>query len=424
MFEQAVTTTKIIRVGHLSPQDMDKLIFYVGGESAYPCMIIDNYPLPPRDAMLKGLQKLRNVEIQDKVFPDPKTRDVTAMVNAMKGKPVNVVIGIGGGSSMDAAKGVAVILSNGGEPDDYLGAMPSRKIEKRDVKLILIPTTAGTGSEVTKVGVYTSHDGRKYTLGHPLMQADIAVLVTEYVETLPPALTASTAFDALSHALETIWNKNANPLTDRVAVESAVHILKWMERAYDSSLSGSTDGRAEMLEGACMAGAAFSMTGTAAVHALSFILSEEWHVPHGTACAFLLEDVFRLNVVNVATKRRLAKIGRELFGESDAGMTAASGEHNDDRMTAAVSGEHNDDRMTAAASGERDDDCMTAALLDRIVALKKKFSLPFTFGDLNICLEVGRIGDLFRKSLDDPKMKNNIVDMDEAMIVSLLTLKI
>jgi alcohol dehydrogenase class IV len=398
MFEQAVTTTKIIRTGHLSPQDMDKLIFYVGGENAYPYFIIDNYPLLPRDAMLKDLQKLRNVEIQDKVFPDPTTGDVMAMVNAMKGKPINVVIGIGGGSSMDAAKGVAVILSNGGEPDDYLGAMPSRKIEKRDVKLILIPTTAGTGSEVTKVGVYTSRDGRKYTLGHPLMQADIAVLVTEYVETLPPVLTASTAFDALSHALEAIWNKNANPLTDRVAIESAAHILKWMERAYDSSLSGSTDGRAEALEGACMAGTAFSMTGTAAVHALSFILSEEWHVPHGTACAFLLEDVFRLNVANAATKRRLAKIGKALFGESDAGMNAALGESDADRMT--------------------------AALLDRIIALKKKFSLPFTFSDLNIRLEVGYIGDLFRKSLDDPKMKNNIIDMNEAMIVSLLTPKI
>jgi alcohol dehydrogenase class IV len=389
MFEQAITTTKIIHAGHLSAQEMDRLIFYAGGENAYPCLVIDNYPLPPRDAMIKGLQKLRNVEIQDKVFPDPKTGDIMAMVNAVGNKPVNVVIGIGGGSSMDSAKGVAAILSNGGELDDYLGATPSRKIEKRKIKLILIPTTAGTGSEVTKVGVYTSCDGRKYTLGHPVMQADIAVLVTEYVETLPPALTASTAFDALSHALETIWNKNATPLTDSVAIESAVHILRWMERAYDSSLSGLADGRAEMLEGACMAGTAFNMTGTAAVHALSFILSEEWHVPHGVACAFMLEDIFRLNIANAATKRRIAKVGEALFG-----------------------------------GNEVNDDNLTASLLDRIIALKRKFSLPFTFGDLNISLQVDRIGDLFRKSLDDPKMKNNIIDVDEAMIISLLTPKI
>ncbi|MDR0575804.1 MAG: iron-containing alcohol dehydrogenase [Tannerella sp.] len=389
MFEQAVTTTKIIRTGRLSPQEMDKLIFYVGGEHAHPCLIIDNYPLPPRDAMLEGLRKLRSIDIQDRVFPDPKTGDVTAMVNAVKDKLVNVVVGIGGGSTMDSAKAVATALSNGGELDDYLGATPSRRIEKREVKLILIPTTAGTGSEVTKVGVYTSRNGRKYTLGHPLMQADVAVLVTEYVETLPPALTASTAFDALSHALETIWNKNAGPLSDRIAVESAIHILTWMERAYDSSLSGLTEGRAEMLEGACMAGTAFSMTGTAAVHALSFILSEEWHVPHGVACAFTLEDVFRLNVADAATKRRLAKIGKALFGGSDIG-----------------------------------DDGWVTLLLNRIVALKKKFSLPFTFDDLNIRLKVGDIEDLFRKSLDDPKMKNNIIDMDEAMIVSLLAPKI
>ncbi|MDR1667537.1 MAG: iron-containing alcohol dehydrogenase [Bacteroidales bacterium] len=387
MFEQAITTTKIIHVNRLSPQDMDKLIFYAGGENACPCVIADRHPLPPRDAMLEGLRKLRPVEIQNNVFPDPKTDDIMSMVHAVRDKPVNVIIGIGGGSSLDAAKGMATVLSNGGDLNDYLGPMPSRKIEKRDVKLILIPTTAGTGSEVTKVGVYTSRSGRKYTLGHPLIQADTAVLVTEYVETLPPALTASTAFDALSHALETIWNKNACPLTDRVAVDSAVHILQWMECAYDSSLSGAKEGRAEMLEGACMAGTAFNMTGTAAVHALSFVLSEEWHVPHGVACAFTLEDVFRLNLANAETRQRLVRIAEKLFADDN-------------------------------------DDALIHSLLNRIVALKKKFGLPFTFGDLHINLSADQIGSLFYKSLDDPKMKNNIVPIDTKTVYKLISNKL
>jgi len=383
MFEQAITSTKIIKIGHLTAGSMDKLIFYCGGEQAYPCIIADSNPLHPRDKMLNELRKIRSIEVLNKVFPDPKVDDIMAMVDELKGKPVNVVIGIGGGSSMDSAKAVAAVLSNGGDLNDYLGAAATRKIEKRDVKLILIPTTAGTGSEVTKVGVYTSRSGRKYTLGHPLMQADIAILATEYVLGLPPEITAATAFDALSHALETIWNRNATPLTDRIAVESAVHILRWMETAYDSSLTGAAEGRAEMLEGACMAGTAFTMTGTAAVHALSFILSEEWHVPHGIACAFTLEDVFRLNLCDEKTRQRLAQVANALFGKDDI-----------------------------------------AALLDRIITLKKKFGLPFAFKDLNIDLEESRIGELFDKSLDDPKMKNNIVPIDREIIFELLKEKL
>ena len=304
MLEQVITSTKIIQCERLTAADLDRIIFYCYGEQACTCIVTDSNPLQPRDKMLNDLREIRSFILLDRVFPDPKTDDIMTMMNELHGKAVNVVIGIGGGSTMDSAKAIAAVLCNGGDLNDYLGADATRKIEKRELKLILIPTTAGTGSEVTKVGVYTAQNGRKYTLGHPLMQADIAVLVTDYVLGLPPDITASTAFDALSHALETIWNRNATPLSDRIAVESAVHILKWMEAAYDSSLMvavagraeipedddmiGVAAGRAEMLEGACMAGTAFTMTGTAAIHALSFIFSEEWHVPHGVACAFML----------------------------------------------------------------------------------------------------------------------------------------
>ena len=387
MFEQVITNTKIIKSEKLTANHLDKLIFYCGGEKVCPCIIVDNNPLPPRDMMLDELRKVRNFDVLNRVFPDPKVDDVMTMVDELKDKPVNLVIGIGGGSTMDSAKAVAVVLSNGGDLNDYLGAEASRKIEKRDVKLILIPTTAGTGSEVTKVGVYTSRSGRKYTLGHPLMQADVAVLVTEYILGLPPAITASTAFDALSHALETLWNRNATPLTDRIAIESAVHILKWMETAYDSSLTGKAEGRAEMLEGACMAGTGFSMTGTAAVHALSFILSEEWHVPHGVACAYTIEDIFRLNSRDEKTKQKLLQIAQAVFGDGDENE-------------------------------------LSIALLYRIVELKKKFGLPFTFKDLHIELEKNRIGELFDKSLDDPKMKNNIVAIDRDIIFKMIKNKI
>ncbi|WP_106831415.1 iron-containing alcohol dehydrogenase [Parabacteroides pacaensis] len=387
MLEQVITSTKIIVTPHLSAEEMERLIFYCKGEEANPCVIMDNHPLDARDAMLNEWQKIRPVEILNNVFPNPKVEDIMDMANTLQDKKINVVIGIGGGSSLDSAKGVAVILSNGGDLEEYLGATPSKKIEQHNVQLILIPTTAGTGSEVTKVGVYTSRSGRKYTLGHPCMQADIAVLVTEYVKNLPPALTASTAFDALSHALETLWNRNATPLTDKIATESAVYLLKNMEAAYESSLSGKETGRTEMLQGACMAGIGFNITGTAAVHALSFIFSEEWDIPHGIACAFTLEDVFRLNLRDEKTRVRLVEVAKRLFDK------------------------------------ENEDDLLSS-LLNRIISLKKKFGLPFSFRDLNIELPETKIGELFNKSLEDPKMKNNSTEITSRIIFDLIKSKI
>ena len=387
MIEQAITNTKIIKTSQLSAGDLDKLIFYCGRQDARPCIIHDNNRLPARDEMIGNLTKIRQVEVLDKVFPDPKVSDIMDMTGQLTEKNINIVIGIGGGSSLDSAKAVAAVLDNGGDLDDYLGAQATRQIKKRDIKLILIPTTAGTGSEVTKVGVYTSRSGRKYTLPHPLLQADIAILNAGFVYSLPPAVTAATAFDALSHALETLWNRNATPLSDRVATESAVHILKWMETAWESSLSGKTKGRAEMLEGACMAGTAFNMTGTAAVHALSFILSEEWHVPHGVACAFTLEDILELNSQNPQIRNKLVMIAGQLFGD-----------------------------------GKEDE--LLARLTGKITGLKKKFNLPFRFGDLGISLEEDRISSLFDKSLDDPKMANNIVPVDKKIVYGIIKNKI
>lgn len=386
MIEQVATSTKILQTENLSADDFDRLIFYVGGVKAKACFIIDPIQIASRDQALSELKQKREIIIQDQVFPNPKVSDIMTMVDHIKDAGVNVIIGIGGGSTLDSAKGVAAILSNGGDLDDYLGPQPKMKIEKKNVTLILIPTTVGTGSEVTKVGVYTSRSGRKYTLGNPLLQADIAVLVAEYVYKLPSKIVASTAFDALTHALETLWNKNATPLSDRVAIESATRILMWMEKAYDSATIGQKEGIAQMLESANMAGIAFSMTGTAAIHAISFILSEEWHVPHGIACAFSIEEVFNLNITNEKVRSKLIEIAKSFF--------------------------------------EGDDDQLIDLLFQKIITLKRKMGMPSSFKDLNIEMTQDKIKELFNKSLDDPKMKNNIVDVDENVLFDIINHKI
>ena len=382
MLEEVLSSTKIIRVDRLTADDLERLLFYMGGASAHVAVIEDNRPFALRDSMLAQLAKRRDIVRLNKVFPDPKVADIMEMADQLKERGIHVIIGIGGGSTMDSAKGVAAVLSNGGDLEDYLGAQATRRIEKKEVKLILIPTTAGTGAEVTKFGVYTARTGRKYTLNHPLLQSDVAVLAAEYTYNLPPALTAATTFDALSHALETLWNRNATPVSDRVAIESAVHILQWMEVAFDNPVKG----RREMLEGACMAGIAFNLTGTAAVHALSFILSEEWHIPHGVACAFTLEDVMQINQKEETTRKKLLEVARALFGEG----------HGDELL----------DKLHA-----------------RIVALKRKFGLAASFKELGVDKSAAALAPLFAKAMDDPKMGNNIVPFELKTIDQILEAK-
>ena len=381
MTESILSTTRILAYEDLSVEELNRVVAYLAGPEARVAVVEDKTPLQFRSKLLDAYQQSSDRVVRlDNVYPDPKVEDIMQMAETLRDKHIDVIIGFGGGSTMDSAKGVAAVLSNGGDLEEYLGAAATRKIEKHSVKLILIPTTAGTGAEVTKFGVYTARTGRKYTLNNPMLQADVALLVSSYTYDLPAKLTAATAFDALSHALETLWNKNATPVSDLVAIQSAVHILQVMEGAYEND----KEQRAKMLTGACMAGISFNMTGTAACHALSFILSEEWHVPHGMACAFTLEDVFRINMQEASTCAKLAKVAAGIFGPQENDKEAA----------------------------ER--------LLERIISLKKKFGLPFNFADIGVDKSAEELCPLFDKSLEDPKMWNNVPPFDLDRVYSIV----
>ncbi|MCE1195975.1 iron-containing alcohol dehydrogenase [bacterium] len=279
-----------------------------------------------------------------------------------------------------------------GGREDYLGPGASRKVEKKGKPLLLVPTTAGTGSEATKVGVYTSAAGRKYTLGSPLLQADAALLCGAFAASMPPALTASTGFDALSHALESLWNKNASPVTIDAATSAAAMVLRALPAAYEASAAAAAgspthehDAAAlRMLEAAAAAGIAFSITGTALVHALSFVLSEDWHVPHGVACAFTLEDGYRLQARDPEIAQRLSCVAEA------AGIDGAD---------------------------------PASALLDAILRLKASMRLPFRFGDLGVEIAAGDIEARFARSFDDPKMANSRPAADPSEIYAMLKAK-
>lgn len=384
MLSSLLSPTRVLSFDELTPEDFVRAIDYLGRGPRRVALVADRRSLAERDRLLAAARARFDAVVLDEVSPDPECADIDAMAGGGALQGVELVAGIGGGSVLDSAKALAALARSGGSLEEYLGPSPRRRLEAKGPPLLLLPTTAGTGSEVTRVGVYRDRSGRKHSLVSPFLQADAAILSGALAASMPPALTASTGFDALSHALESLWNRNATPVTIEAAIEAAVAVLRALPPMYEAAARGSATSRAHtlraarsMLEAAAMAGFAFSITGTAVVHALSFVLGEEWHIPHGTACAFTLEDGFRLALGDPQVRESLARIGDTL--DSIRRETEA--------------------RPPAAGDGAQ-------RLLDRILELKAAMGLPSSFGDLGVELARDRVRPLFARAFDDPKMAN------------------
>lgn len=381
---------RIFQRKSISAQDLLEQLKNPGASTPFLAIVCDKAPIPAKDELIEDLAKSCPCVIYDYVQPNPRTTDIDAMQSDKAFPSVNAVIGIGGGSVMDTAKALAMLSANGGRIEDYLGNDPKLKITNKSLPLILVPTTAGTGSEMTKVGVYTSPSGRKYSLGSPLMHARIAFLTASFLYSAPPRLVAATGADALDHALESIWNIHATPQTLALAEEAAASVLTYLPKAYKSSLPGNPkDEQAceDMLCSSSLAGAAFSMTGTAAGHALSFILSEDWHVPHGAACAFTLLDIFDYSKSTPQTKSSLARI---------------------------------EARFTP---GEKDEDILVESLRKRIAGLLTSMQIPMRFPELGVEIKPQDIESHFSRSFEDPKMHNQMPPADPESIYRILKSK-
>ena len=371
MMESLLSAVHILSFAELDGSSLAQLLHFASNKEAKlkVCAVIDNAPIRAKDSLLKELSDYATVHVFDQVQPNPRTVDIMNMYADPRFSVCDVIVGIGGGSTLDSAKALAMLAANGGELDEYLGNQSKRKITERSRTLVLIPTTAGTGSEVTKVGVYTDRAGRKHTLGSPLMMAHTAVLVASLLDSVPPTLCAATGLDALDHALESIWNKNSTALTNIIARNAAIEILETLPKLYKAIKTNKPEKRAlteAMLEASTKAGIAFNLTGTAAGHAISFILSEEWHVPHGLACAFTLLDVFDRAAQDELNRQELALIGKHFHPEFDQGEAVE-------------------------------------ALRSDIATLMQDLSIPTRFADIKVTLSDITV---FDRCLDDQKLHN------------------
>ncbi|NBK21227.1 MAG: iron-containing alcohol dehydrogenase [Spirochaetia bacterium] len=393
MISSLLSGVHILQYENLSGRDLFQALSFATGkrEGLKIAAIFDNAPIPLRESLLAELAEYCTINSFDAVKPNPKSSDIQSMFDDPRFKEADLVLGIGGGSVLDSAKALAMLGTNGGDLNEYLGNSPKRKIEKKNLPLVLIPTTAGTGSEVTKVGVYSDATGRKHTLGSPLMSAHTALLVGSFLDSIPPSLCAATGLDALDHALESIWNKNATAITRSAAEAAAIAVLTHLPPLYRAIVQKKEDRRSlqkEMLVASTMAGIAFNMTGTAACHAISFILSEEWHVPHGSACAFSLLEVFDWAAENQETKSSLARIAKPFH------------------------------------PGTTDENELVIKLRGQIETLMQEMKIAHTFRQLGVELKQEDIPALFARSFSDPKMHNQVPPMHESDLYALLSAKL
>ncbi|MDX2102262.1 MAG: iron-containing alcohol dehydrogenase [Alphaproteobacteria bacterium] len=232
------------------------------------------------------------LSVFSEVAADPPEAVVLAAANAARASGADTVIGLGGGSAMDTAK-LAALLA--GTPQALEAIYGIGQAKGPRLRLVQVPTTAGTGSEVTPIAIVTTASHEKKGVVSPLLLADLAVLDADLTLGLPAAVTAATAIDAMVHAIEAYTSRlKKNPISDALAEQALRLLFSNLPRALADGQNRTA--RGALLEGAMLAGMAFANAPVAAVHALAYPLGGHFHVPHGLSNALVLAPVLRFNL--------------------------------------------------------------------------------------------------------------------------------
>lgn len=288
---------------------------------------------------------------------NPSVNSVDALAELIRSTSSGVVVAVGGGSALDCAKAACSIAPQGGRAREYHSG--GRPLDTQHVPLIAVPTTAGTGSEVTPIAVLDDPEkGTKAPLTHDNFFPVVAVVDPELCMSMPPYVTACTGLDALAHAIEGYWSRNHQPICEALSLAAVAQIFRHLPVAFREPEN--PEAREGMSHAALLAGMAFHLPKNAAVHACSYPLSIHHHLPHGAACAMTLDHFVRFNA--------------PALGERGVALARAAGF----------------DDMTALADG--------------IAAMKKTFGMPMELR--NIGVTEADIDKIVEGSFH-PMMKNN-----------------
>lgn len=250
-----------------------------------------------------------------KFSPNPDVDEVDQLAKLLRKEKADFLIALGGGSVMDGAKAASSTALSGETIRTYHGTGVS--VPKEHLPMIAIPTTAGTGSEVTSVSVLTDRkEGKKAPIASDSFYPKYAVIDPELTFSMSPYLTACTGIDVLSHALEGYWSKGHQPVCDALAVYAAKLVFTNLKIAYQDGRNRMA--REKMAEASVIAGLAFGLPKTTSSHACSFPLTNLYGIPHGEACGLTLDYFIRVNGKEDERTQELAR----LLGFKDSGELA------------------------------------------------------------------------------------------------------
>lgn len=288
----------------------------LGGKKA----LIVTDPGVVKAGLIDGIQESLESEnvhtgIFDRVIAEPPARVIDESAQIARKEGYDIIIGVGGGSSLDAAKGASIMAVNKGKVLDYAGI---DTVPKKGLTKILVPTTSGTGSEVTRVFVVTDEaEKTKKVVYSNLNLADVAIVDPLLTISMPPVVTADTGIDALVHAIETYVSVNATPFSDILAIEAIRLIAEGLPVAY--AKGNNIEARYNMALAANLAGLAFTSGGLGAVHGLAYVLGTGYHMSHGRSNAIMLPHVMDYN--RIGDLNKYARIGKAM-GEDIQGLSA------------------------------------------------------------------------------------------------------
>ena len=279
---------------------------------------------PERFVLL--MDTLKRTKIETFVYSvsgEPTVDVVVEGVQFAREKRCDVVAGIGGGSVLDTAKAIAAIIPNGGDPFDYLEVVGAgKRLQENTLPFIAIPTTAGTGAEVTKNSVLLSpKHGVKVSLRSPLMFPDVAVIDPELTYSMPPNITASTGMDAFSQLLEAYVSLNSNYMTDMICRDGMKRVAKSLFRAFKNGKN--VNARENMAMASLLGGIALANAKLGAVHGFAGPIGGMFSAPHGAVCACLLPYVMEMNIKILRIKKlnqylkRYVEVAKILTGKQN-----------------------------------------------------------------------------------------------------------
>lgn len=303
------------------------------------------------------------------VSPNPDVAEIDNCALAIKENGCDFVVAVGGGSVMDCAKAAATICTVDDTIKNYHGT--GKAMPETSLPIIAVPTTSGTGSEVTCVSVLTDREnGKKAPIVSNNFFPKYAVIDPELTYSVPNFITANTGMDVLCHAIEGFWSKGHQPICDACAIHATELVFKYMLKAYYSPKD--PEAREKMAEASVIAGLAFTLPKTTSSHACSFPLTNIYHIPHGEACALTLDYFARIN--KNAENGRVQEFARKL--------------------------------------GFKDVDAMA----DRIVELKKEMGMRCDLKEFNLTDE--QVDELVRISRH-PNLLNNPIDITDEMLYEM-----